>query len=202
MDIQIEIPLNAVVFCEDGEVGESIELVIDPEDQMITHLVVLEHIEGRQERLVPISFISAIRSERIQLRCKKSAFKTFDIFCERDVILQPQDSLLSDHRSSMYNFPVTRRIVVESKSVPNGKLSFDEDTFIEAADGRVGKLEKFLVSAESKCITHLVVRNSALLGPREIVVPITAIERFDDQSIYLKLTRKEVRDIKGVPVLQ
>ena len=199
MDIKIEIPLKKSVFCQDGKVGESIELVIDPDDRQVTHVVVKEDSGAREERLVPVELISGIYADKMILNCKTDELKKLNIFCERDVIMESVDSAISDHRSSMYNFPVTKRVVVENKSVPDGKLTFDGDTYIEATDGRVGRLVKFLVAAESKCITHMVMQSTAFLGPRETFVPITSIERFKDQKIYLNLTKKQVKELQTAP---
>lgn len=199
MDIRIEIPLNASVYCQESKIGKSIELVIDPEDQLLTHLVVLENFGKEEERLVPIGWISAIHADKLILGCTRSELARMDIFCKRDVVMQQQSGTMPDYAKSMYNYPITRRVLVENKAVPEGKFSFDGNTFIFASDGRAGKLDRFLVSADSKCITHLVMKSAALFNPRECFIPIDSIERVKDQVIYLNLTKDEIHALNAVP---
>ena len=196
MQIHIELPLNADVLCMDGVCGKSLELVIDPEDRQVTHLVVKENFGEQLERLVPIGMISGTSVNKINLCIEKQDLKDLDVFCERDIVLKHHQAPVHDVKGSYYNFPVTRQVVVESKAIPGGKLSFDKDTFVEAVDGRMGKLEKMLVHPQSEGITHMVVRNSSVLGPRECNVPISAIDRFNDNRIFLNLSKREVRELQ------
>ena len=196
MQIHIELPLNADVLCMDGVCGQSLELVIDPEDRQLTHLVVKENYGEQVERLVPIGMISGTGSNKIHLCIDKQDLEDLDVFCERDVVMEQYGNHVADGKFQSYSFPVTRQFVVESKAVPGGNLSFDKDTFVEAVDGRMGKLEKMLVHPQSEGITHMVVRNGSVFGPRECNVPISAIERFSDNTIFLNLNKKEVRELQ------
>ena len=196
MQIHIELPLNANVVCMDGICGQSLELIIDPEDRQVTHLVVKENHGERLERLVPIGMISGTSSNRINLCVEKQDLKALDVFCERDVVIEGYGVPQHDGVQRHYVFPVTRQVVVESKVIPGGRLSFDRDTYVESVDGRMGRLEKMLVHPQSEGITHLVVRNGSLFGPRECNIPISAIERFSDNTIFLNLTRDEVRQMQ------
>ena len=142
MEIHLQIPLNARVNCLDGECGHSLELVVDPENHQITHLVVKEKTREQIERLVPIGMISGTSENSISLCCYKEDLATFDIFCEKNVEMVSVDNMVPGERGSYYVFPVTRQILIENKSIPRGQLSFDQETYIEATDGRVGKLVK------------------------------------------------------------
>lgn len=198
MEIHIQIPLHAQVNCLDGECGQSLELVVDPQIQQVTHLVVREKTKEQSERIVPIGMISGTGENSVSLCCNKEDLAGFDIFCEKDVVMQRVESVVPGDRGSYYVFPITRQILVENKSVPKGKLSFDQDTWIEAVDGRAGKLEKLLVDPNTTSITHLVVNEGSLLGPREVNIPVTAIDRYTVGAIYLNLTRKAIRDLRSI----
>ncbi|MCE5207700.1 MAG: hypothetical protein LLG42_05240 [Chloroflexi bacterium] len=198
MEIHIQIPLNAQVSCLDGECGQSQELIIDPKDQRVTHLVVKERTKEQIERLVPIGMISGTGENTISLCCNKDDLSGFEIFCERDVVMRHMDNVVHGEKGTYYSYPVTRQIVIENKSIPKGKLSFDQNTYIEASDGRVGKLERMLIDPNTTSITHFVVNEGSLLGPREVNVPVTAIDHFTSDAIFLNLSKKEIRELRHV----
>lgn len=198
MEIHIQIPLNAKVNCLDGECGKSLELVIDPKDHQITHLVVKERNKEQMERLVPIGMISGTGENTINLCCNKDDLSEFEIFCERDVIMRSLNELVLGGKGTYYNFPITRQILVENKSIPKGQMSFDQNTSIEASDGRIGKLERLLVDPDTTRITHFVVNNGSLLSQSELNIPVTAIDHFSVNTIYLGLTKKEVKALRNI----
>jgi len=201
MEIHIELPLHADVMCMDGVYGQSIELVIDPEDRQVTHLVVKEFNGEKLERLIPIGMVSGTSAKQIQLCINISDTKELDVFCERDVVLQQAETPVHDVQGRYFMIPVTRQFVVESKAIPGGSLSFDKDTLVQAVDGPIGKLEKMLVHPQSESITHMVVRSSALVGPRLSNVPISAIENFQGNTVFLNLKKSEVRQLQQVKSL-
>ena len=193
MEIQIEFPLNTAVHCQGELLGETIELVIDPGDNQITHLVVKEKYQPYIERLVPIRYIEGIFSSKVNLCCTKDEFSEMDIFCEKGMVMQSHNNPVSDMKNGVYQFPVTRSVLIESRSVPDGMISMDENTVINATDGRIGYLDKLGVSPHSQCITHLIVRNSAVFGPRTVYIPISAIQSFNAHKIQLHISKKELK---------
>ena len=71
---------------------------------------------------------------------------------------------------------------------------------VEAGDGPIGKVEELLIDNENKQITHLVLSEGHLWGTRDIVVPVTAIKRIEDDLIVLNIDKDAVAALPTVPV--
>ena len=65
----IEVPLGAKVRCTDGVGGESTQVIVNPIDQQITHLVVQDKQLKPTEHLVPVVQIETSSSDEIRLKC-------------------------------------------------------------------------------------------------------------------------------------
>src|ERR1700738_5179390 len=62
---------------------------------------------------------------------------------------------------------------------------------VDAIDGEVGRVDRVIVRLGSGEVTGLVVRKGLLLG-RDIVIPIEAVDRADDESVHLGLSLDQV----------
>jgi sporulation protein YlmC with PRC-barrel domain len=196
----LDVPLDVKVLCEDYECGRSIELVIDPEDQELTHVVVREHEMPHEERLVPIEYIEYSTPSMIQLSCKLKRFQEFDLYCEKELLPDTRVNPVYDYLGNAYVFPLNKQIVVEHKSVPKGELPLVHHARIEALDGHLGRLDELLVDPETDRITHLVMTEGHLFGSRDVSIPVTAIEEFDEYRIKLKLTKDEIRKLPEISI--
>ena len=53
-------------------------------------------------------------------------------------------------------------MVVEHEQIPLGELAVSGGAHVEATDGRMGRVDEFLVNQENGYITHLVMREGHL----------------------------------------
>jgi sporulation protein YlmC with PRC-barrel domain len=200
MKFEMDIPLNAEVVCVDGDCGHSLELIIDPKNDAVTHVVVKEKKTPHEERLVPVTSIVGTTSHVIRLQCTMEEFERFDIYCEKDVFVEPGNMQVFDTRGDEYVFPMKKVVVVEHKSVPKGELPLQRHASIIAVDGHVGRLDELMIDPDTDRITHLVLRESHLWGPREVTIPVSEIDRIDESEIYLKLTKEKIKDLPVIPI--
>ncbi len=65
---------GAPVYATDGRIGQVGELIIDPDDEVITHLVLLEgHVFGKKELTLPVSAVERAGDARLYLKLDKRA---------------------------------------------------------------------------------------------------------------------------------
>jgi len=74
--------------------------------------------------------------------------------------------------------------------------------WVEATDGRVGRVDEFLVNPLNDHITHLVLREGHLWGQKDVTIPVSEIERIDGNTVYLKLDIRQVEALPAVPLKQ
>ena len=64
----------------------------------------------------------------------------------------------------------------------------------------VGRVDEFLVDRETEHITHLVLREGHLWGQKDVTIPVSEIERIEEDTVYLKLDKEEIERLPSIPV--
>ena len=205
----MELPLNAQIECKDGVCGRSAFILINPVTNEISHLVVREDTADHKERLVPAEKITGTIADTIQLACTKAEVADMELFITTHYIQQKvPGKFIPDAASfmsgSVYYLPYssvsTMTGKVEDEQIPPGELPIYRGTEIEATDGSIGKVDEFLVNPDNCHITHLVMREGHLWGQKDVVIPISAVDKAYQEVVYLKLSKKQVEALPAIPV--
>jgi uncharacterized protein YrrD len=189
-----DIPLDAKVICTDGYGGRSSYVIINPISDQVTHIVVRQNGIHHTERLVPVALVKETTPDTIHLGCAKSELATMEPFIERRFIQRERPRY--DQGSYLpYSRVVPReKMLVEIKfeRIPRGELAVHCGADVYATDGRLGKVEKFLVDPSDKHITHLVVREGHLWNKRDVMLPVSAIDLVAKESVCLKWSKHAI----------
>jgi len=196
-----DIPVYATVECADGHGGQTTYIVINPMTRQATHLVVQEWRPPRTERLVPIDEVTEITADKIHLRCTKDELAAMDPFVETEYI-RVERPHYEDYAYMVSRYvPVTAEWVpVKRERIPSGEVVVRRNAQVEATDGYVGRVGEILVDAETGEITHLVLREGHLWGQKEVTIPVSAIDRAWEDTVYLKLDQATIESMPAVPV--
>lgn len=201
----IEIPMDANVECSDGHAGRSSHVIIDPVKRTVTHFVVTDDEPmAPNSWLVPIDRAVATGHESIKLDCTLEELATMEPFLEVEFL--KHDSSEADYPAdavylSPYVTPLrTDYVSVETERVPPGELAVRRGAQVEATDGTVGVLGEFLIDPASGHVTHFVLQEGHLWGKKEVTVPVSAIDRSLESTIFLKLDRDGVERMPAIPV--
>ena len=197
----MDISMNAQVSCADGPVGKTSHIILNPQSEIITHLVVAEKEFPYQERLVPIEFIMESTPERVQLRCSKKQFEEMDTFIDTEFI---PSSLSGPYGASYmlwpYTAPESDIITIHHEHTPPGELAIRRGLPVEAVDGPVGRVDDFLIDPQNQSITHLILLEGHLWGKKEVTIPIDQIQDIDESAVHLKLNKAEVGGLPTIPL--
>jgi len=202
----MEIPVNAQVECVDGVIGQSEYIIINPVDEKVTHLVVKANIVPNTEYLVPIKYVNETISDKIRLGCSKIEFEKMDPFVVTKYIGEKVINRNLEYVGGMmgmgayyylpYVTPITTtKVPVNEFQVPHGELAINRGTRVEATDGHIGKVDEFVVNPKSDIITHLVMREGHLWGKKEVIIPLSAIKETKNDTVFLKIEKKEVESL-------
>lgn len=200
-----ELHIGAKVHCTDGEGGELFAVVVNPTTSSVTHLGVKGNVAANY--LVPLERVTGSSRAAVQLDCSIADLQQMWPFSETHYVTgEPgqYDALAymaSDVFMSPYVLPAEMAIPFrEEECVPPGELSFQRGTTVTATDGKVGKVDEFVLNPDTGHISHIVMREGHFWGQREITIPMTAIDRYDGETVHLTLTRDEVRGLPSVSV--
>ena len=197
----MDVPLNVKVYCVDGLCGQSTELILDRTTDEVTHLVVKRNHLPHTELLVPVELISETTAHQIRLRCTIAKLAELEPFLKDEIIEEEVPQYLPDPDPYLVpiQVPETRWVTVRREAIPPSKLAVRRGARIEATDGHVGQLTEFLVDPVTEQVTHLVLREGHLWGRRDVRIPVSEIDRFEENTVHLKLDKGQVEALAGVP---
>jgi sporulation protein YlmC with PRC-barrel domain len=195
----MDIPINAEVLCINDSAGTSTHIIVDPVKDQVTHLVVKEKYYPNEERLVAVEHVIESNPTLIRLDCTIDELTNMQAFVEREFIPTEYQSM-SPSMLWPYAAPDYPFNFLEHERVPPDELSIRRGTEVIATDGRVGKVDEFLVEPESGYITHLVLREGHLWGQKDITIPITQIDKIEEDAVYLKVDKAFIESLPAIPI--
>ena len=200
----MDIPLNAEVHCADGVCGRSTYVVVNPVNEQVTHVVVREEWFPQAEYLVPLDLVTESTSDTIHLRCMKKDLVMQAPFIEVEYVEGDLPGFRYEKGNYMlwpYNIPEEGEVIpVETERVPPGALAVRRGAHVRAIDGRVGRVDEFLVDPVSEHITHLILREGHLWGQKDVTIPVSEITLIEEDTVHLKLTKKQIEALPTIPL--
>jgi sporulation protein YlmC with PRC-barrel domain len=198
----MEFPLDADVHCTDGRCGRSSHVVLNPVTEQITHVVVREKQPSRVERLVPAVLVGQTAAEVILLNCTLAEFSVLEPFNQTDFVYGDLPHHATDPSLTAlwpYAVPAKRVVGERIRPIPPGELAVRRGARVEATDGRVGRVEEFLVDAESGHITHLCVRETRRARGGVACVPVSEIAEIKEKVVHLRVDKGALEFKPSVP---
>jgi sporulation protein YlmC with PRC-barrel domain len=200
----MDIPVNAEVKCADGPAGHSIVVILNPITRRVTHVVVKPKGFLHIERLAPVDFVTESTPHKIQLRCTLQELAEMEPFIDVEFI--PADHPYMAYAAEEHMFwPYVHvredaMLPIETERIPPDELAIHRGAHVQATDGHVGTVDEFLVDLSGGHITHLVLREGHLWGQKDVTIPVSEIERIEEDTVYLKLDKHSVEKLPGIPV--
>jgi len=199
--------------CQDGQpVGRSTYVILDPVSKVVTHMVVETRGLAGDEYLVPLERILQTAPDRIVLRCERDDLADLQPFKKVEFVdagteenvdawdwaaYQPDEMMMWPYVGPGEG---ALGMTVPVEQVPPEELAMRRGTRVEATDGEVGRVDEFLIDPKTGHISHLVLRRGHLWGQRDVTIPLSAIDRIEEDAVYLSLDKKAIERLPSVPV--
>jgi sporulation protein YlmC with PRC-barrel domain len=208
------------VRCTDGVYGELADIVIDPLEKRVTHLVVQPEQGEGEARLVPIQRAKGRDDEQreIELECTLDEAHGFEsvheaayLRLDKNPVEDPEwDVGVTDVLAMPYYdtgvgvnpYPgdLTSQVAMYYDRVPKGKVEVRRASAVISADGHsLGEVDGFVVDADEH-ITHLVLERGHLWGRKEVTIPMGAVARVESDAVHVALSKDEVGALPTVRV--
>lgn len=199
----IDLPTKAEVYCSDGIAGISTYVIGNPINHQMTHLVVKSVRPPFPEYRVPVDEVEGTTPNRINLKCTRHELEMMEPF-EYEEFLRTEFSTYVALPNYYPDHPVEEKHVsylpVKHHNIPPGESAVWRGAKVEATDGYVGQVDELLINSNNMQVTHLVLRERHIFKEREITIPVSQVERADDDTIYLKLDRKSIEELPAAPI--
>jgi sporulation protein YlmC with PRC-barrel domain len=207
------------VHCTDGRYGELADIVIDPIEKRVTHLVVQPEQGVGEARLVPIELAKGRDDEQheIELECTLDKAQGFESLREVDYLrlgespaedpdwdVGVEDVLAMPYYAGLGADPLypdeLAGETVYYDRVPKGEVEVRRASAVISADGHsLGEVDGFVVDAD-KHITHFVLERGHLWGRKEVTIPIGAVAMVESDAVHVALSMDEVGALPAVRV--
>jgi sporulation protein YlmC with PRC-barrel domain len=206
------------VHCTDGVYGELADIVIDPLEKRVTHLVVQPEHGAGEARLVPIQLAKGRDDEQheIELECTLDKAQGFESVREAaylrlgespaedpdwEVGVEDVLALPYYEGSNLGPYPeLDSGVTVYYDRVPKGEVEVRRASAVISTDGHsLGEVDGFVVDAD-KHITHFVLERGHLWGRKEVSIPIGAVARVESDEVHVALSKDEVGALPAVRV--
>src|SRR5262245_56427353 len=145
-----ELPIDAKVFCTDGEVGRLTDVVVDPVRRRVTHLVVREEALTAREFLVPSERVAESSRAEVRLGCTRDELVGFPEFTQTRYVpaSSPEaQAVIADWQMTMatasydpygyqplvlpYDVTAGGDVPITEERVPEGELTFSRGARVE-----------------------------------------------------------------------
>jgi len=184
--------IGADVSCTDGACGEVRRLIVNPDAEALTHLVVEPKHRRGQGRLVPVDLVDASTGE-IRLRCTVAEFERLDPAEEtRQLPEDPPATPLVGGYDPGFN-PGRPQYLTED-SIPVGEEEVRPGDHVYATDGHIGQVQGFVIDPASHHVTQVLLQEGHLWGRKEVAIPISAVTGIDD-GVRLSISKQQVEDL-------
>jgi sporulation protein YlmC with PRC-barrel domain len=197
----MNISTNAKVICSDGPFGQSTVVILRPSSGEITHLVVSKDSFQGTEYMVSIDHVMESSPKQIHLNCSGDEVLRMPVFNKIEFL--PSD--LTGFSAGMFVMwpyfpPAANYSTKEDYQIPEGELAIRRGSRVEAQDGHVGSVDEFLIDPSNEHITHLVLREGHFWGKKDVTIPMSQIDHFKENTVFLKLDKEAIEKLPAIPV--
>jgi len=172
------------VHAADGPVGRLERIIIDPEHDRTTALVIREAQLPNTLRLVSEKYLERADGQGVTLSLTRKRFEAQKPYIETDYYAP--DFFLTVARQEQCTLPLSPASwIVERPATPAGAVALVGHETVEATDGKVGRVDGVLLDREGGHVTHIVLRHGHLWGARDILVPAGLVVGYEDGRVRL-----------------
>jgi hypothetical protein len=196
----IAFTIGAEASCTDGVGGRVTQVVVDPLNQTVTHLVVEpDHREGLG-RLVPLDWVAAAGVDRVALQCTRADFENLERAEQTRFLpgtegypgFDPEQVLVWPYFGANSSLPVT------VDTLPVDEVAVRRGEQVQAIDGHIGHAEGLLVDGPTRHVTHVLLQEGHLFTRKEVAIPIAAVTSVSEDGIQLSLNKQDVAELPAV----
>jgi sporulation protein YlmC with PRC-barrel domain len=197
----MDISINAKVSCSNGPCGQVTHVILKPTTEQITHLVVTNELFPETEFLISLEHVAESSSDQIRLDCSSEEVSKMPVFDQAYFIPSDLSGFIGGpYMMWPYYAPETANIRLEKEHIPADELVIRRGASVEATDGRVGRVDEFLINPDTDHITHLVLREGHLWGQKDVTIPVGQIDHYQGNTVYLKLDKHGIEALPAIPV--
>jgi len=183
-----ELSIGAHVHCWDGNCGKLAKIALEPDTQIVTHLIVEEGLLLKRARAFPISTVDRTLTDEIYLNLSAAQLESYPPYSEETVEIPDPDhsgELLIETGPYMTVPPTPMLRQKIRQGVPEEVAVLDRHTTVENLNGAGGKLDSLLVEADSGHVAEVIMHHG-LIFPEQKYIPVEQVRQMSERSISVE----------------
>jgi uncharacterized protein YrrD len=198
---------GAEVFSADGEkIGTLERVVINPETDEVSHLVVKKGMLFSEDKVIPIEMVDLEIGDRIALKATDQDLEDMPDYEVSHYVQRDKWNQLDyqeDEIEAVYWYPPARawwrtagfvgypqpQFVVETEvNIPEGTVALKEGAEVISRDGKhIGNVERIITDPEDNRATHFVISEGFILKERKLVPTPWVMDVLEDEiHLFIK----------------
>jgi uncharacterized protein YrrD len=199
------------VYTADGsDVGAIDRVVLDPQTNEVTHVVVRKGWLFAEDKVVPMDLIDTASTDQVRLRSDVQNFEDLPLFEETYYVspgettgdlypagyaaplywYPPVGAAWPRYYTGYYGYPLASYNTYTEQNIPEGTVGLKERARVISADGHeVGNVEQVFTNDELNRATHLLITEGWLFKEKRLI-PVDWIRGVDEDEIRLKVNAR------------
>jgi uncharacterized protein YrrD len=206
---EFDFNVGAQVKCEDGKCGQLLKVVVDPEAQEVTDLIVERGFLLKDDRVLPIELVEDATADEIRLSITGDQLSHFEAYDEKAFeVPGPAWQQLGAYAkgeavkwtatATPYGVVTSKPIVPKVRQRVHEGISaketvVEQGTVVENAQGEVGTVDHVLVDPDSGDIEYYIADRGLLA--RSVVIPASDVREVTEDVIFVDLGEDELDNL-------
>jgi uncharacterized protein YrrD len=193
----MQVDIQAPVYSADGtHVGKVDRVVIEPDVQRVTHIVIHKGTWLSRDIVVPLDEVERADKDGVHLRLGPEQVEALPDFVEVEWA-QPREDWVPPpgYFESVVLWPPyfgqPAAPATERLNIGEYEVAITEGTDVECTDGKLGVVDRVLVDAQTGRLQGMVVRQGLILT-HDVIVPAQWIAGADADAVRLSVTKDQV----------
>jgi sporulation protein YlmC with PRC-barrel domain len=203
----IKIALGAPVRCGSAQVGKVADVLVDPVDRHLTHIVV--KTRDKQVRRVPVELVDLVHDRPdVALTCTQEELAALEpirhfAYLEfgEPATTEPGSDVGVEEVVSLPCFEATEfgdyvgdfdaGVALTYDEIPKGEAELRRTSAMLSADGHaLGHVDGLILG--DRGITHVVLAHGHLWRLRRVAIPIDAVDAIETDVVTVRLSKDDV----------
>ncbi len=216
----MEFKEGAAVISSDGKkVGHIRRVVIDPQTEEVTHLVIEKGFLFIEDRVIPIEKVASVTPDKIVLQIpveKLVDMPVFEIeqYLPADLATEQAGNGRSPEENynplTLYWYPAVGVAPVDlsmhdsnpgepaasiHRTLPDNLVALEEGALVfSAEDELVGRVEQVIANPDNDQVTHFVIERGTLLKERKLI-PVQWVESLSEERVHLRVATQLLKEL-------
>lgn len=193
--MKLDLNIGAQVYSKDGHCGKLVKVVVNPDTQQVTELIVENGLLVKHALAVPVAAVERVADNEIYLNLDSNEFNNVPVYRETEV-REPIASVGHSPSPLSYELGVASapKILMARKrlheGIAAGKAVIGRKTEVGNLQGTIGHVDHIVIDTQSGKITQLVMRKGFF--PEYVVIPQAEIEEISDDKVFVNLSSEEL----------